>query len=39
MHLEGISAILDYFGMWGAVFLIAVAVCAVAVAVWLWRKI
>jgi hypothetical protein len=39
MHLEGINAILDYFGMWGAVFLIAAAVCTIAVAVWLWRKI
>jgi hypothetical protein len=39
MHLEGINGILDYFGMWGAVFLIAMAVCTIAVAVWLWRKI
>jgi hypothetical protein len=39
MRLEGINAILDYFGMWGAVFLMAVAVCTIAVAVWRWRKI
>jgi hypothetical protein len=39
MHLEGINALLDYFGTWGAVFLIAAAICTIAMAVWLWRKI
>ena len=39
MHLEGINALLDYFGIWGALFLLAPAICAIAVAVWLWRKL
>ena len=29
MHLEGINALLDYFGIWGAIFLIVAAICTV----------
>jgi hypothetical protein len=39
MNPEGINALLNYFGIWGAVFLIAAAICTIAMAVWLWRKI
>jgi hypothetical protein len=39
MHLEGINALLDYFGIWGGVFLIVAVICTIAMAVWLWRKI
>jgi len=38
MHLEGIIPLLDYFGIWGAIFLIVAAICT-TMAVWLWRKI
>jgi hypothetical protein len=39
MNPEGINALLNYFGIWGAVFLIVASICTIAIAVWLWRKI
>ena len=39
MNPEGINALLNYFGIWGVVFLIVAAICTIAMAVWLWRKI